>query len=130
MSSEVSLLVPTGAVNQTTHNTYSIISKVTNLGEGLGGVDDSNVGIDVKLLQYGALQQNWKWSDVVMLLHGNTSVIMQSSSQTTKAACTSLLIKQYWFSSGLISHVSTVIEFVRLHGTHSVNRTQIKWTNS
>ena len=106
MSSEVSLLVlTTGAVNQKTHNTFSVVRKVTNLlgeglcltvwlilGAGMGLVtvddeitaDDDDVGMGfsgggkswlVILLQNGVVQHNWYWSNVVMFSHGIMEVL-------------------------------------------------------
>jgi len=44
-------------------------------------------------------------------MHANKPVIKQSSEQNAKFASLSQKITQYWSSSGLISHVPTVVEF-------------------
>jgi len=95
MSSEVSSLVPTGAMNKTKHKICSVVCKVTNLlDEGLGEVDDELGEVDdglgempdineicVRLLQYGVLQHNWYWSGDDMLLHEIPVMVKQSCTQ-------------------------------------------------
>jgi len=94
MLSEVSSLVPTGAVNKTKHKMCSVVSKVTTLlDEGLGEVGDSNE-ICVRLLQYGVLQHNWYWFDDDMLLHRIPVLVKQSCEQTAEVAYISQWIIQ------------------------------------